>query len=112
MKVPTNINQIKEKFKTIEDVIFSEHAENKLKIRKIEKEFIIKNIRNPIKLIKFFREEDRYPGEKYELYFIINKRKSLKIVVSFLNNNLNIITAHIILSKRLKWVKKWRKKRL
>lgn len=106
-----DMKQIKEKIKSVENIKFSKHAEDKAKRRKIGKDLIAENLRNPKKLIKFSYEPDKYPGEKYELYFFLNKRKTLKIVVSFINEDLNVITTHIILSKRIKWVEKWQKKR-
>ncbi len=106
-----DIYQIKRKLRSIERIKFSKHAEKKIETRKINKEFVIKNLRDPEKLRKFSSEPDKYPGEKYELYFYINKRKSLKVVVSFFCKDLNVVTSHIILNKRLKWVEKWRKKR-
>lgn len=106
-----DIEQVKVKLKSIEKIGFSKHAEEKIKTRNIEKEFIVKNLKNPDKLLKFSYEPDKYPGEKYELYFSISKRKSLKAVVSFTNEGLNVITSHIISGKRTRLVEKWQRKR-
>ena len=80
-----DMEEAKKRLKSVEKIEFSKHAEKKIEIRKIRKELIAKNLRNPVKLTKFSYEYDEYPGEKYELYFFINKRKSLKVVISFVN---------------------------
>jgi len=106
-----NINEVKEKLNSIENIIFSKHAEEKMKNRKIDKKLIIENLKKPNMLEKFSFEPDKYPGEKYELYFSLTKRKVLKAIISLLDKDLNVVTVHIILSKRLKQVKKWQRKR-
>ena len=106
-----NLREMKEKLKLIKDVDFSKHAERKILTRGLKKDIIINILKNPEKIMKFAIEYDKYPGEKYELFFALNKRKCLKIVVNFLNTSLNVVTAHIILNKRVKLVEKWRKKR-
>jgi hypothetical protein len=92
-------------------IFFTEHAESKIAARNIDKKLILKSLANPQNMIQFKYQPDMYPGEKYELFFCLNKRKSLKVVISFVGEDLNVITSHIISSKRLKWVRRWQKKR-
>ena len=95
-----------------ENIKYSKHAEEKLIERGIDKGNVEEILRNPENLMAYIFERDKYPGEKYELYFNLSKRKSLKIVVSFVGKYLNVITAHIISSKRARLVERWRKKHL
>jgi TATA-box binding protein (TBP) (component of TFIID and TFIIIB) len=95
----------------VKKINFTEHAESKIETRRIDKNTIIENLGNPNNLTHFQYEPDRYPGEKYELFFSLSKRKSLKVVISLVGTDLNVITSHIISSKRLKWVRKWQRKR-
>ncbi len=105
------MKEVQEKLAQAGKIYFTEHAESKIAARKIDKNTIIENLENPQNLNYFQYEPDRYPGKKYELFFSLSKRKSLKVVISFVGADLNVITSHIISSKRLKWVRKWQKKR-
>ncbi|MBM3303711.1 MAG: DUF4258 domain-containing protein [Candidatus Aenigmarchaeota archaeon] len=109
--VITDMTEMQERLAQAGKIDFTEHAESKIAARMIDKSSIVENLKNPRKLSRFQYEPDKYPGEKYELFFSISKRKSLKVVISFVGTDLNVITSHIISSKRLKWVRKWQRKR-
>lgn len=89
------------------ELIFTKHAEVRLKQRKIAKEEIINAIKD-IKNNEIIEKEKENSSIKIKIMHRLSKRKALIIVVA-INTNVRVVTAYRT-SKLLKKVKLWKRK--
>lgn len=66
----------------------------------LSKDIIEEHLKSPRKLIEFEFEEDKHPRPKYQLVFDKSTKYYLKIVLSFDDNEVFIVTAHIVNKRR------------
>ena len=93
-----NLEELKTKLRTYnkEEITFNEpHFSQKLLFREGNRETVIKNVLCPDKLVYFYEEFGKYGDIKYNLYFEIEKLKTMKIPIILDKNckrNIYIIT--------------------
>ena len=103
-----NIEEMKEKLKSIETITFSKHFfEPKVKLRGIKESEVTDNIRNPIKLEVVEDQGEDVKGYKYGLLFYKSNKYDLKVVISIKDKSLNVITSYVQNRKRRKVFEKW-----
>ncbi len=106
--ISMNISEMKDVLKGLESVTFSKHFhEEKVRLRGITEEEIKTHMNSPVKLIAVEDQGEESEGHKYALLFSKSSRYDLKIVMSFKDKRLNVITAHIQNIKRRKVYEKW-----
>ncbi len=103
-----NIDELKEKLKSIEQITFSKHFRLRAEIRGIFEKEILSYLKNPENLEQFEYQGEDPEGKKYALIFHKSSKYDLKIVVS-IKEALNVVTAHIQSKKRRKVFDKWLK---
>ncbi len=108
-----SVNKAKEllsKYKR-EDIEFNEPKIFLIsKRRHVSKKEIEENLLDPLNLRYAFKMEERFDGEKWELFFI-DKNRILQIPVVFRPKSLYVIT---IIKRLIRWermIKKWKKSR-
>lgn len=102
------IEKIKARLKASEDITYSTHFFDELKVRPIT-EFEIKEILwNPKTLMHAEAQKDDV--DKYRLFFRKARNYDSVIVVKFVNNKIKVITARIQYRKRVRLKEKWRKR--
>lgn len=62
----------------------------------VTKELIEKHLRNPEDLDEFVYERDNHKRQKYQTLFGKSSKYYLKIVLSIANEDLYIVTAHVV----------------
>lgn len=79
-------------------VNYTYHLEEKrLPIREnVSKDLIERHLDNPSDLIDYSYEEDNHKREKYQLVFDKSTKYFLKIVLSMAEEELFIVTAHVV----------------
>lgn len=93
-----------------ENIIFSKHANDNLKIRGFSKDSIIKILKDTENVIDIELQKDEKPGKKYKLWVKRSSKYNFVIVINIFNGKIKIVTFHLESRKRMKRLKKWLKK--
>jgi len=93
-------------------IAFSKHFfEPKVRLRGLSEQEIVQNLRAPTKL-EFVEDQGTGHGRhKYGLLFHKSNKYDLKIVVSFEDRKINVITAYVQNKRRRKVYEEWLKRR-
>lgn len=98
---------LKEKLKSVEEISFSKHFRHKAQIRGISEDEVIAHLKSPDYLEHSEYQGDEMGGEKYALLFHKSNKYDLKVVVSFRDKALNVVTAHIQSKRKRKVLERW-----
>lgn len=111
MKKYRDKDEMKKILATIKEITFSKHFhDEKVKLRGISENKIIKNIKELGRLV-YIEDQGKEPkGHKYAFLFSKSRKYDLKVVVAVKGNKLNVITPHIQNIKRRKVYEKWLKR--
>lgn len=77
-----NIDELKEKLKSIETITISKHFHLRAKIRGITEKEILSYLKNPEALDHFEYQGKEPEGQKYALIFNKSNKYDLKVVIS------------------------------
>ena len=92
------------------DITFTNHAEERLRIRQIPKEEILKRLHTLEKLIEIEDQGKEKGGHKLALFFSKSHKYDLKIVISIKGKKIKVITMHLQNIKKRKRLESWLKK--
>ena len=103
-----NVEEMKEKLKSIETITFSKHFyDPKVRLRGINETEVTDNIRNPMKIEVVEYQGEDVKGYKYGLLFHKSNKYDLKVVISIKDKSLNVITSYVQNKRRRKVFEKW-----
>ncbi len=106
-----NVEEMKERLKSIENISFSAHVRLKAKVRNdISEESLTYYLKSPENLIHCQSQGKEYGCDKYELIFDKSNKYDLRIIVAMREKSLTVITAHIQNKKKRKRLEKWLKR--